>query len=79
MFSEWQTYSVVDPVLQSLEDDDYNVGEGEDGGGGVDGISGMLRYPVEDAFPLSRPLPVARVGISGELVPSRFMPLQGMF
>jgi len=75
IFSGWRTYTVVDPVLQSLEDESHEV-DSKDTDDSLD-ILDLVHYPVGGAFPASRPLPMTTVAVSGNLIPPYLMPMRG--
>lgn len=75
LFSEWDIYTVVDPVLQGLED---SVQGDAILSNDIDRIHEFIRYPIGGPVPVTRPLPIANVSICGDLLPSRVKPLYGM-
>jgi hypothetical protein len=80
MFSTWQPFLMIDPVLQSLEDENLMVNSDEavSADHGVNRVIDFLQYPVGKDILASRPLPIARRSICGKLIPSRLMLLRGM-
>jgi hypothetical protein len=72
MFSEWELLTVVDTIQERLEEKPDNEEVS------LDDMRDFLRYTTRGPMPVTRPLPVAMVSTSGELLPPHFMPLRGM-
>jgi len=78
MFSEWEVYTVVDLTHQILEESPQVDSSKEISSDDLDLIRDFLRYPTGGPIPLTRPLPLAWVSTTGELLPSSHEPRRGM-
>jgi hypothetical protein len=75
IFARWQVYSVEQNVEEiSLDSFSADISSDE-----LDRFREVLRFPESDPVPVTRPLPIARVSTTGELLSSSHMPLLGMF
>jgi hypothetical protein len=77
MFSEWRVY-LVDPIQQPVEESPLDSSSEDISFDDLDRFRDLLRYSASGPIPVTRPLPIARVSTTGELLPRSLMPLQGM-
>ena len=75
IFARWQVYSVEQSMEEiSLEGFSADISSDE-----LDRFREVLRFPESELIPVTRPLPIARVSTTGELLSISHMPLLGMY
>ena len=75
IFANWQVFSVEQTVEEiSLEGFSADISSDE-----LDRFREVLRFPESELIPVTRPLPIARVSTTGELISPSYMPLLGMY